>query len=106
MRSSVPGNRSTRGDSPLDDTLEAYIRSTSLASADDSGRPIWMNDNRRLIYSDASSALVFDTTSGRAHELFSVLPHQNSDLTITRDNRRLYASVHASEADVWVTSPR
>ena len=65
-----------------------------------------MNDNRRLIYSDASSALVFDTTSGRAHELFSVLPHQNSDLTITRDNRRLYASVHASEADVWVTSPR
>lgn len=95
------GNNPRGGVAIYDLTTKQYTRLT-----DSGGRPIWMNDNRRLIYSDGSSAYVLDSTSGRAHELFSVTPHQNSDLTITRDNRRLYASVRANEADVWVTRPR
>ena len=66
----------------------------------------WLNHSRRLIYSDASSAYVIDTASRHTHELFSVVPYQDSDLTVTRDNRHLYVSVRAYEADVWVANPR
>jgi Tol biopolymer transport system component len=94
-------NNPRAGVAIFDVTTKQYTRLTRSG-----GRPIWMNDNRLLVYSDASSAYVLDTISGQARELFSVAPHQNSDLTITRDNRHVYASVRANEADVWVTGPR
>jgi Tol biopolymer transport system component len=70
------------------------------------GKPIWLHDNRRLVYSDTSSVYLLDTISRQTHKLLSIAPYQNSDVTITRDNRHLYVSVRAIEADVWVATPK
>ena len=95
------GNKPRGGIAIYDLTTKQYMLLTPSG-----GRPIWLNDSRRLIYSDASSAYVIDTASRHTHELFSVVPYQDSDLTVTRDNRHLYVSVRAYEADVWVANPR
>jgi len=69
------------------------------------GQPVWLNDSRRLLYTDGSSAYAVDSLTGHAHALFSVLPYHSSDLTVTRDNRHLYVSVRENDADVWVATP-
>jgi hypothetical protein len=95
------GNNPRGGVAIYDLSAKQYTRLTASG-----GRPVWLNDNRRLVYSDTSSAYVIDTGSGHTYELFSVLPYQNSELTVTRDNRHLFVSVRENEADVWVTNPR
>jgi Tol biopolymer transport system component len=95
------GNNPRGGVAIYDLSTRRYTRLTSRG-----GQPIWLNDSRRLVYSDVSSVYMLDTASGRGEELFSVLPYQSSDLTITGDNRHLYASVRQHEADVWVTNSR
>jgi Tol biopolymer transport system component len=94
-------NKPRAGVAIYDLTTKQYTRLTTSG-----GRPIWLNDNRRLIYSDGSSAYLIDTVSRQTHELFSVAPYQNPDMTVSRDSRSLWVSVRANEADVWVTTPR
>ena len=93
------GNNPRGGVAIYDLSTKQYTRLTASG-----GRPIWLNDNRRLVYSDTSSAYVIDTASGHTYELFSVLPYQNSELTVTRDNRHLFVSVRENKADVWVNT--
>ena len=69
------------------------------------GRPVWLSDNRRLLYNDTSSVWTIDTASGRRQQLFSIDPYQSAELTVTRDDRQLFVSVRANEADVWVATP-
>jgi Tol biopolymer transport system component len=70
------------------------------------GKPNWMADDRRIIYSDGSSAFVLDSMSTRIRPLFSVKPYQNNDVTMLGATGELYVSVRAVEADVWVTRPK
>jgi hypothetical protein len=66
------------------------------------GKPNWMADDRRIVYSDASGAFILDSISQRIRPLFSVAPYQNNDVTIGKTGE-LFVSVRAVEADVWVT---
>ena len=96
-----------RGNNPRSGVAVYNLQTKEYARLTESGgRPIWLNDDRRLVYADALSAYVIDTATTHTHELFSVRPYYTGDLTVTRDNRRLYVSVRANEADVWVATPR
>jgi len=95
------GNNPRAGIAVYDLVTGQYTRLTEKG-----GRPVWLSDNRRLVYNEASSVWALDTASGRRQQLFSIAPYQNAELTITRDDRRLFVSVRANEADVWVATPR
>ncbi|HMV49604.1 MAG TPA: hypothetical protein PKD31_17725, partial [Blastocatellia bacterium] len=64
--------------------------------------PVWLNDNRRILYVDAGRLLISDPVTGQEREVLSLLPHRITSVAITRDNRSLYISVEENEADIWL----
>ena len=66
--------------------------------------PIWLNDNRRLIYAELTRLYLLDTLTGQRRELYSVAPNNLGRLSLSRDNRRLYYSLFTPEADIWLVS--
>ena len=66
--------------------------------------PVWLNDNRRLIFTDLGRIYLLDTVTGRRRELYSVAPATFGTLALSGDNRRLYYSLLTSEADIWLVS--
>jgi Tol biopolymer transport system component/serine/threonine protein kinase len=66
--------------------------------------PIWLNDNRRLIFADLGKMCLLDTLTGKRRELYSVAPASLGRLALSNDNRRLYYSILTSEADIWLVS--
>ncbi|MDQ3755169.1 MAG: hypothetical protein M3371_10615, partial [Acidobacteriota bacterium] len=69
----------------------------------DFGRnPVWLNDNRHLIFADLGKMYVLDTVTGRARDLHSVEPNGFGTFALSRDNRRLYYSLVSAEADIWL----
>jgi eukaryotic-like serine/threonine-protein kinase len=69
----------------------------------DFGRsPIWLNDNRRLIFSDLGKMYLLDVKTGSKSELHSVEPSGFGSFVLSRDNRRLYYSLVSTEADLWL----
>jgi eukaryotic-like serine/threonine-protein kinase len=66
--------------------------------------PIWLSDNRRLIYTELTKLYLLDTLTGQRRELYSVAPNNFGRLSLSRDNRRLYYSLFTPEADIWLVS--
>jgi len=67
-------------------------------------RPIWLNDNRRLLYFYQDKLYLLDTRSRKVKELLSTAPDQIQGLTLTRNNNLICFSIEISEADVWVAT--
>ena len=66
-------------------------------------RPVWLGDNRRLIFLDHSKLYLIDSQSKKFHELMSVAPHEfGYGLTLPRDDRLIYFSLVSVEADIWL----
>ena len=66
--------------------------------------PIWLNDNRRLLFVSQGSLFVFDTLMRKYHQVFTVTD-QDVDIgspAVTRDNRTIYYTHVATEADIWL----
>ena len=66
--------------------------------------PIWLNDNRRLLFVSQGKLLLFDTKTRKYRQLLNVTD-QDVDIgspAISRDNRTIYFTYVAAEADVWV----
>jgi Tol biopolymer transport system component len=77
----------------------------SYRRVSDRGRqPIWLNDNRRLIYVDLGKMYLLDTLTGRERSFYSIDPDNFGTFMLSPDNRRLYFSRFSSEADVWLLS--
>jgi Tol biopolymer transport system component len=65
--------------------------------------PFWLNDNRRLLFSDRGSVYLLDSSSGQYREVLSVRPDDLSGaFSLAPDDRALYVSRTSSEADVWL----
>jgi serine/threonine protein kinase/Tol biopolymer transport system component/Flp pilus assembly protein TadD len=66
--------------------------------------PIWLNDNRHLLFVSQGHLLLFDTQTRKYRQLM-VVSDQDVDIgspAISRDNRSIYFTYVASEADIWI----
>jgi serine/threonine-protein kinase len=66
--------------------------------------PIWLKDNRHLLFVSQGSLLLFDTQT-RKHRLLLAETDQDVDIgspAISRDNRTIYFTYVAAEADIWL----
>jgi Tol biopolymer transport system component len=66
--------------------------------------PIWLNDNRHLLFVSQGNLLLLDTQT-RQHRQLLVVSEQDVDIGspgISRDNRTIYFTYVAVEADIWV----
>jgi WD40 repeat protein len=66
--------------------------------------PAWLSDNRRLLFLDKGKICLLDSVSGRSKELVSATPEEiaRRGFAVSTDDRRIYYSVSATEADVWM----
>lgn len=66
--------------------------------------PLWLNDNRRLLFVSEGKLLIYNTETKTHGELLTVTD-QDVDIGspgITRDNQTIYFTFVAVEADVWL----
>ena len=66
--------------------------------------PIWLNDNRHVLFVSQGNLLLFDTQT-RKHRQLMVVSDQDVDIgspAISRDNRTIYFTYVAVEADIWL----
>jgi serine/threonine protein kinase len=71
---------------------------------DRGARPVWLSDNRRLLFGDGDKITLIDSQSRKVREVLSVAPNSLNRLSISRDDRRIYFSVAVAEADIWLMS--
>jgi Tol biopolymer transport system component len=66
--------------------------------------PIWLNDDRHLLFVSQGTIYIFDTQSRKYHQVF-VVTDQDVDIgspALSRNNRTLYFTYVAAEADIWL----
>jgi serine/threonine-protein kinase len=66
--------------------------------------PIWLNDNRHLLFVSQGTIYLCDTKSRKYHQVF-VVTDQDVDIgspALSRNNRTLYFTYVAAEADIWL----
>jgi eukaryotic-like serine/threonine-protein kinase len=72
--------------------------------------PIWLNDNRRVLFREGEKLYLLDRLTGKWREVLSLKsPSQIGSYALSRDNKRLYYTIGSSEADIWllkIASPR
>jgi serine/threonine protein kinase/Tol biopolymer transport system component len=65
--------------------------------------PIWLNDNRRILFREGGSLYLFDRMNGKWREILRLKPpSQIGNYALSRDNRRLYYTSGSNEADIWL----
>jgi Tol biopolymer transport system component len=65
--------------------------------------PIWLNDNRRILFREGGKLFVLDRLSGKWRELLALKPPtQIGNYALSRDNHRLYYTSENNEADIWL----
>lgn len=66
--------------------------------------PVWLNDNRRLLFVSQGKILLYDTQSRQYRPVLTVTD-QDVDIgsaSLSRDNRMIYFTFVAAEADIWL----
>ena len=66
--------------------------------------PIWLSDNRHLLFVSQGDILLFDLQTRKYRQVFEVTD-QDVDIgspSLSRDNRTIYFTYVAAEADIWV----
>ncbi|HEU5238950.1 MAG TPA: hypothetical protein VFU37_17600, partial [Pyrinomonadaceae bacterium] len=65
--------------------------------------PIWLNDNRRVLFHDRGSLFTLDRLTGKWQEILTLKqPAQIGHYAFSSDNRRLYYTNWSNEADIWL----
>jgi len=65
--------------------------------------PIWLNDNRRVLFREGEKLYLLDRLSGKWREIFALKPpSQIGSYALSRDNKRLYYTSGSNEADIWL----
>lgn len=67
-------------------------------------RPIWLNDNQRLLFFAQDKLYLLDSRTGKSREILSVAPNRFQALGVSRDNRVIYFSLQTTEADIWLAA--
>ncbi len=83
-----------------------YLESERLERLAEFGyNPVWLGDSRRLLLQDHRGKLyLIDSQSRNSREILSVAPYSMSGLTLSRDDRLIYFSIVAYEADIWLAT--
>jgi serine/threonine protein kinase len=69
--------------------------------------PIWLNDNRRVLFREGEGLYLLDRLTGKWREIFSLKPpSQIGSYALSRDNKRLYYTSASNEADIWLLKVR
>ncbi len=66
--------------------------------------PVWLTDNRRLLFVSQGKILLYDTQSRQYRPVLTVTD-QDVDIgsaNLSRDNRMIYFTFVAAEADIWL----
>jgi hypothetical protein len=65
--------------------------------------PVWLRDGRRLLFVRGRRLHILDLSSNRVREIeLTALGNLGLDMTLSRDERVLYVSSVATEADIWM----
>ena len=64
--------------------------------------PVWLNDNRRLLFSDQGKLFLIDSATRKPRELLSLPQQTLGSVALSPDERVIYYTVTAAEADVWL----
>jgi serine/threonine protein kinase len=65
--------------------------------------PIWLNDDRRVLFREGGSLYVLDRITGKWQEILALkAPTLIGNYALSRDNRRLYYTSGSAEADIWL----
>jgi serine/threonine protein kinase len=86
--------------------IQTYsLKSREFKQLTDFGsRPVWLADNRRIMFTDGQKIYVLDSVTKRLKEVYSAAPHRLQGLALSVDNRSLNVSVAINEADIWLAS--
>ncbi len=108
-RSWSPDGKKIAGDRRLADRGPSGIVLYSLAEqkyeklTETGAYPVWMKDSRRLLFTHEGRIYRLDSRTGKREEAFSVAPQDFvGAVTLADDDRSLYFSLGASEADIWM----
>jgi Tol biopolymer transport system component len=66
--------------------------------------PVWFNDNRRMLFVSQGQILMFDTRT-RTYQPVMTVTDQDVDIgsaALSPDNRTIYFTYVAAEADIWM----
>jgi Tol biopolymer transport system component len=64
--------------------------------------PVWLADGRRLLFTNQGRIFVVDSRTRRHREVMFVAEGDIGGATLSRDNRTMYFTHVATEADVWL----
>ncbi len=79
------------------------LESQQYEKLTDFGRfPIWLNDNRRLLFRHRDKLFLVNSQTKKVREVLSVDPHRILDFALSRDDRLIYFSLVSTEADIWL----
>jgi Tol biopolymer transport system component len=67
-------------------------------------RPVWLNDNQRLLFIYQDKLYLLDSRTRKTQEILSVAPNRFQSLGVSRDSRVIYFSLQTTEADIWLAS--
>jgi Tol biopolymer transport system component len=67
-------------------------------------RPVWLNDNQRLLFISQDKLYLLDSRTRKTQEILSVAPNRFQSLGISRDSRVIYFSLQTTEADIWLAA--
>jgi Tol biopolymer transport system component/serine/threonine protein kinase len=103
-----PDGRQLAGQKHLTDLSHAGIAvheigSNTIRWLTDAGEwPVWMRDSRRLLFSHRGSLVLIDSATGRRKEILALPQNSLGSVGLSEDNRGIYITLQAAEADVWM----
>jgi dipeptidyl aminopeptidase/acylaminoacyl peptidase len=97
----IAGNKPEAGPSTGIGIYSLDSRSVDWIS-DRGAWPVWLSDNRRLLFVDGDKISLVDIQSRKTREVFSVAPNSFVTLSVSRDDRRICFSVAVAEAGIWL----
>ncbi len=98
------------GTQPFSGTSDAAVYNATINKTPESlletngETPIWLNDNRRLIFFDVNKVFVIDSVMKKAKEILSVAPNDLQNMTVSPDNRSIYFALRKNESDIWLAT--
>ena len=64
--------------------------------------PVWLSDNRRLLFSHEGKLFLVDSTTRKYHQLMALPQRSLGSVGLSPDGRAIYYTVMTAEADVWL----
>jgi Tol biopolymer transport system component len=98
----------TRPGPPPGVVIYSFQTRTYRQVAERGGGPMWLNDNRRLLYAASTGpgtpneVKLLDTATGQSQPVFAIPGESIGQPRISRDNRQIVFLRQSNEGDVWM----